>query len=340
MILIVSHKADGHGDAVCKELDLLQAQYIRLSLEDFPQELLVDLTFGVQVIRNSLAFNSKNIRINFDEITSVWYRRPNSPNYDPRLEGDFLALVKEETQVFTRSFWYSFDSYWMSRPEYVFYAEQKPLQLRVAEEIGWSIPPTLITNNPESAYYFYEQYERDIIVKPISRSWVDIHTDIGKQEYVIYTTPVSSYHAERLNDVKFCPTLFQQRIPKAFELRVTVVGPYVFACRIDSQNSEKTKHDWRRYDIPNTPHTAFNLPKDIKEKCIELAAKLGLNFGAIDIIVTPSGDYILCEINPNGQWYWIEHLTQMPITKTIAQVLHNRINIAEQPRWAHTVYGI
>lgn len=125
--------------------------------------------------------------------------------------------------------------------------------------------------------------------------------------------------------VSNCPVIIQSYIQKEFELRVTVVKDKVFACAIYSQSSERTREDWRRYDIPNTPHKIYKLPKQIEQKCVDIVKKLGLEFGCIDMIVTPGGEFIFLEINPNGQWLWIEHLTGLPIGDAISEELTRKI---------------
>ena len=51
--------------------------------------------------------------------------------------------------------------------------------------------------------------------------------------------------------------------------------------------------------------------------------KCGVSFGAVDMIVTPNDRYVFLEINPSGQFGWIEKLTGLPISRTIAEVLAN-----------------
>ena len=48
---------------------------------------------------------------------------------------------------------------------------------------------------------------------------------------------------------------------------------------------------------------------------------LGLCFGAIDMILTPKNEYVFLEVNPNGQWGWIEELTRVPISSAVANLL-------------------
>ena len=99
------------------------------------------------------------------------------------------------------------------------------------------------------------------------------------------------------------------------------MGERVFAAEIASQSSARTRHDWRHYDVDSTPHTVHQLPPAIERACITLVRSLGLVYGAIDFVLTPDGEYVFLEINPNGQYLWIEHLTGLPITAAIVDHL-------------------
>ena len=122
-------------------------------------------------------------------------------------------------------------------------------------------------------------------------------------------------------DLKTSPCLFQTYIEKSYELRVYVIHDDVFACRIESQANEKTKTDWRRYNLKETPHYKEKLSADVEEKCRRIVRDLGLEFGAIDLIVTPAGETVFLECNTQGHWLWIEELTGLPITQAICSRL-------------------
>ncbi len=117
--------------------------------------------------------------------------------------------------------------------------------------------------------------------------------------------------------------MVQEYVPKDVELRVTIVGRKVFACAIHSQDSELTKHDWRKYDFGNVRHELCTLPGEVEQNLIALLRFWNLSYGAIDLVRTPDGRYVFLEINPNGQWGWIEELTGAPIAETIAETLAN-----------------
>ena len=82
----------------------------------------------------------------------------------------------------------------------------------------------------------------------------------------------------------------------------------MFTVEIHSQDVPDAQHDWRRVDATALRHTPYDLPSQVAQKCIALTRQLGLAFGAIDLILTPEGKYIFLEINPNGQWAWIEQM--------------------------------
>jgi glutathione synthase/RimK-type ligase-like ATP-grasp enzyme len=121
--------------------------------------------------------------------------------------------------------------------------------------------------------------------------------------------------------VRYCPVIFQAYVPKRVELRITVVGGEVFAAEIHSQQSNHTRHDWRRYDLGETPHLPHELPADVARRCLRLVGELGLCYGAIDMVLTPDGRYVFIEINPNGQYLWIEQMTGLPISDAVCDLL-------------------
>lgn len=163
---------------------------------------------------------------------------------------------------------------------------------------------------------FYKQFNGNIIIKPIHSSKID---DVEKVK-IFFTNRMNEQHLSDLNKYTLTPCIFQECIDKECDIRVTVVNKKVFSAYVDSQSEEETKVDWRRKKRRFKP---YDLPIDIQEKCIAITHALGLSFGAIDIIKSTTGEYVFLEINPNGQWAWVEIDTGLEISNEIINYLSN-----------------
>jgi glutathione synthase/RimK-type ligase-like ATP-grasp enzyme len=217
-----------------------------------------------------------------------------------------------------QSLWSMLTDAWLpGRPLAVRQAEQKAFQLKLAGDLGFELPPTLITNRPADLVDFYREHDGLIVSKQAATAF-PATIGFGMVRFTELVTTRDIAHAQ---SISYCPMIFQAYVPKRVELRITVVGTRVFAAEIHSQANNRTRHDWRRYDLDRTPHLPHDLPHDVSAKCVRLVEELGLRYGAIDMIVTPDERYVFVEINPNGQYLWIEHQTGLPISEAICDLL-------------------
>jgi glutathione synthase/RimK-type ligase-like ATP-grasp enzyme len=196
--------------------------------------------------------------------------------------------------------------------------------LIVAKSCGLRIPPTLVTQDPAAAHRFYAQHDGAVLCKAIGQSGHVPQDDTRQRGRQIYANVVGPDAVEDFDRVRFAPTLFQRYIDKDYELRVTIVGNAVFAAAIESQRSERSKIDWRRYDTKQTPYYPYRLPEHIEQALLNLMRRLGLEYGAIDLIRSTTGEYVFLEVNPGGQWGWVEGMTGHPINEAVARWLITR----------------
>ena len=225
----------------------------------------------------------------------MWYRKPLPFTLDQQITNpEVRKFIDNECRAVTSGFYLNLgDAFWVNYPQKNRIASNKLFQLKLAQELGFEIPDTLVANDPEIAREFYYKHQGKIISKPLDQAYLEMND----QYFLVYTNKIEEGDLEKFNLISCSPTLFQEFIPKKIELRITIVGDNIFTASIDSQASDKTKVDWRH----------------IK--------RLGLVFGAIDMILTPEGKYIFLEVNPNGQYLWIELLTGLPISETLAHLL-------------------
>lgn len=315
LILIISTKFDPHVDIIIRQLNEQKIPFARFNTEDFPLASSLSILFEGIAHSEELTFPG-NPQIKGSDITAVWYRRPAQFEFPSEFSPAAHIFAEKETRATISGLWQLLDCLWVNHPEKNRIAELKLNQLKIANQLGIEIPKTLITNNPEDARKFFKSCSENIVIKSLSGGLVTDQLD----STAIYTNIVREADMKDVKSVRYTPALFQEYVPKEIELRITVVGKKVFAAEIHSQTQEKTLHDWRR-DTLNLSHKEHKLPKEIEQKCLGLVKSFGLHFGAIDMILTPDGRYVFLEINPNGQWAWIEDLTGMPISEALIDLL-------------------
>jgi hypothetical protein len=111
------------------------------------------------------------------------------------------------------------------------------------------------------------------------------------------------------------------------ELRVTIVGDQVLTAAINSQASERAAHDWRRDGVQLlNAWQPYELPSETEAKLLRVMDYFNLNYGAADFIVTPEGRHVFLEVNPGGEFFWLERCPGLPISSAIADVLLGRSN--------------
>lgn len=141
----------------------------------------------------------------------------------------------------------------------------------------------------------------------------------GNESAVLFTSLIEP---EDANDPRITLTahLLQEWVPKQHDLRLTAVGDDLFAVIIDVQGSERGMVDWRA-DYRSHRYVPTDVPDDVRRGVNAMLARLGLAFGALDFAVTPEGRWTFLEINPNGQWGWIEAALDLGISGAIADAL-------------------
>jgi glutathione synthase/RimK-type ligase-like ATP-grasp enzyme len=259
-----------------------------------------------------------------------------------------MEFTKSECLAFFNSFLDFAQCKWVNDREAERSASRKPFQLQAALAAGLRIPKTLITNDPAQVLAFRDECEGQIAFKPLSgvssraldysKEAADLFAGQFSLEPaikesstestipLIFTQILDDSKIPYLSNLAASPAIFQEYVEKSSELRVTIVGSQVFAARIYSQEANITKTDFRRFSLPGNPkirHELCKLPDELVRRLLQLMNALNLVFGCIDMIETPEGDYVFLEVNPSGQWGWIEDYTGAPISQALAGMLGN-----------------
>src|SRR5215472_1078555 len=191
----------------------------------------------------------------------------------------------------------------------------KPYQLNEIRAVGFSVPETLVTTDPQAVRAFWERHGA-VVYKSVSA----IRSRVSR---------LRPEHVGRLADVSSCPTQFQQYVAGT-DHRVHVVGTEVFPCEIRCQAD-----DYRYPGQQGVEIWACRLPQEVEDRCRSLANVLQLPVAGIDLRRTPEGQWFCFEVNPSPAFTYYQEATGQPIANAIARLLMAADGVSH-PGLAHT----
>lgn len=278
--------------------------YLRINSEDLDL-----MNFEVDPAGHIKCF-AENQEYDFSSVKSVVFKRIPTKYNNPSGDEN-SAYLNNERKHFFEGLYMTFEhAKWVNPMFATQIAERKIYQLKIASSLGLSIPKSIITNKLETAISFLQAQPKTII-KPISNGLQVLKNKV----YSIYTTEITaqSFRELELAETFSTPVFLQEQIPNKHDIRVTIVGQTLFAVRI---SKESTDVDWRKPGISKN-YQVVTLPESLINKLLNLTFKFRMIYSAIDLIETPSGDFIFLEINPVGEWVWLEHELGLNISEKL-----------------------
>jgi glutathione synthase/RimK-type ligase-like ATP-grasp enzyme len=326
VILLIGPKDEAHLRHIERRLLEKGAPSLAFSLEDMPSRCMLDVALdsrtpvGVRGRRGDATFDLAGVR-------SAWLHRRGfvmpSPEFSTKdrdfVESELHCMLFGTAMALTAPFW-------VNPPMAAVMTDggrAKIAQLELARTIGLSIPRTLVTNNPTTAREFVGSCPGGAIFKAFEPPLRNVAAD-GEPEKlaVLFTSRVDEAVLQQLDGIREAPCQFQAMVPKAYELRIVVMGNRVFATEIHSQENELSRIDFRQqYALDTTPYRAHDLPEAVATQCIRVVRALGLVFGVLDVIVTPEGEYVFLEVNQQGAYLWLEEMTGQPLVENMCEFL-------------------
>lgn len=317
-VLLITHSQDNESIAMLeKAIAERGGQSFRFDTDRFPTEIQLEIYYGRGTERKLLVSTDRG-SLDLNEVTAVWYRRINiAGGLPPSLDAQLRQASAHESRVTVQGLIASLDAFHLDPLTVIRRAENKQLQIQVASALGLETPLTLTTNSPAAVLQFAQECD-GMVTKMLSSFAIYAEG----QEKVVYTNPVRSEDLHHLAGLKFCPMTFQEVVPKALELRITIVGNQIFTAAVDSQQAEQSRYDWRKRGVALlNAWQPYALPPEIEQKLLKLMEQFNLHYGAIDMIVTPDDRYVFLEVNPVGEFFWLELCPGLSISQAIADLL-------------------
>lgn len=309
MLLILTSEKDLTADFLIVELINRGLPYFRLNAE---QLATADYVFGLSenTVQREVTVGAKKLPLN--EVQAVWYRRAVHPTPSGPSRGE-RVFVAGELRHLALGLVLNPEIVWVNPIDKVSVAELKLYQLQVAQQLGFRVPHTLVSRDPEALRNFAASNNAGTICKPIFHGMLVDET----ASYSIFTRRITP---ESIDDdaVRICPVFLQEEIVRRADVRATFIGPHCFVADI---TGEASLVDWRDPEVP-VSYSVSSLGSEIEGMCRAMLAKLGLIYGAFDFVRTPTGDLVFLEVNPTGEWAWLEDRLGFPMRDAFIQVFY------------------
>lgn len=270
----------------------------------------------------------------------VWWRRARKP-YMPKeaVHPEDYPFASRENAFFFESLTNVLapNAWWINPKAEAHRANSKLFQLKTALSCLLSIPMTLFSNDPKDIRSFVVEHQAEgVIYKPLSAGvWFE---EQGMR--LAYTAKISQSHLPEDALLQQVPGIFQKEIPKAFELRVVYFGGFIVAAKLFSQEHSEGKIDWRAIPPGKMEVEPCVLSRELEKQIGMFMRKMGLVFGSLDFIVTPTGEPIFLEVNEQGQFLWLEEYhSDIKMLDIFIQFLLSRSShfLWEERKMAHCV---
>ncbi len=316
-VLMLTHSGDYFTvDRVAAALVRRGVKTFRFNTDRFPEETKLIAKFTGRAVTHVIKDGAKSV--DASAIRAVWARKIWWPSLAEDLDPDFKGMCMRESMAALESFLNGLTfARWVNEPRSDRQAENKLWQLRTAQEVGLPVPRTLMTNDPVQMKSFFREVNKKMVAKLLT----PISISMDAATAFVHTSEVTSRDVADGNLLRHSPMVFQEQIPKACELRIAFVNGSMFVGAIDASGSKDGQVDWR-LSSPEAVHWRRDeVPVDVSTKLSALMSKLGLVYGAIDLIRTPGGEHVFLEVNSGGEWGMLERDLDYPISEAIAEAL-------------------
>lgn len=316
-VLVLAAETDRTVDGVVTELNELRVPVMRVDTSWFPQNMSIAAEFHGGCCGGVLRTTHHEVELG--NVRSVWVRTPSTYEFPDTMSAAERDYARREAKIGVGGALLALpDVLWVNRPDLAATAVYRPLQWVIAARCGMAVPRSLVTNDPVAVRRFAERSRTGVVVKPLTANllYEDNTYKMG------WTRKLTADDLGDLRGIDVTAHLIQDWVEKIWECRAVVVGDEVFAVAIHA-GSESARVDWRS-DYAALSYEVIDLPSVVVKSLRLIMKELGLVYGAFDLAVSNDGGsevFWFLEINPGGQYGFLEGATGVPITASLARFL-------------------
>lgn len=312
MLLVLTTRDDATTDFLFTYLEERNLPRFRLNFED-----LKDTHLSFSAGRNGLhqLICTPQHEVALDDVEAIWLRRLAAPEVPASIDERFRGFVADEIRHTLEGMLAGCEAMWVNPLWTIHIAERKLHQLRVAQKHGLTVPATLVSNEGEELIRFAEGAASGVICKPLSRSLLVS----DEEELAVYTHRVEADELREWQaELSQCPTLLQAFV-EGTDVRVTVIGEDIYTVAVETE--DEAHLDWRHRENV-VSYSVRELPEAMESKIRGMMEILDILYGAFDFILTDDGEWYFLEVNPAGQWAWLEIELDLPMRESFAKLFY------------------
>lgn len=308
-ILIISEPDDVHAYAVFNALQRQDEADVHLfDCAQFPARMNLDIALSPRDSSHYRIWLAQDKFIDREAVRSIWWRRPLNSNHQVfnRESPEHLSAMTESMMTI-QGIWQAGSCLWVNDIARAATMRHKPWQFDLAKQCDLTIPETLITTIPEHAQQFWQQHYGQITYQLSWQTFSEIHESrkLDWEELI------------RIESSKLAQIIFQERVPGAVDLRITIIGNEILSAALELLPSSDPLRPQPNRGI----YQRHDLPIEMQHKLLLMMRRSGLEYGVIDLRVRPDGEHVFLGINPYGHFLFVEHACQFPISDLLAKHL-------------------
>lgn len=249
---------------------------------------------------------SEGFALPLNEVSVLWWRRVRADQETAAHAADEhqRRLVNNDCRgALAGVLAASFRGSWVSSPEATDRAADKVYQLMVAHDAEFRVPRTLVSQSKDEVVAFIREVGR-VVVKPV----------VGASGPLMFTRYLDDPESIAESSFAVCPAIYQEYIPGNRHIRLNCFGEDMYAALIETDDL-----DWRP-DL-NVPISRWAVPTDLARLVRRVLRRLGLRMGIVDLKLTPQGEAVWLEVNPQGQFLFLEPLIGEPLADHFVEFL-------------------
>ncbi len=310
-VLVLTNAADATSDYLCSRLADGEVPYVRFNTD-------VDCETA-RLVYNEGGHNLswKGQHLSPTQVSAVVLRRPKPIGLGSAADEQSKGHASLEWSEGLEGFLAHIETVkWINHPSRNCMASHKIEQLTRAKRYNLSVPSTTVTNSQDVAKGFVESQKNGVVVKPMSSGYIERESG----DSIIYTREFHKTNLIHLESLGTCPVMFQEKIRKRTDVRVTVLDEAMIAIEMNRiESSGEQVLDIRRDNMRNIQYGRIEIPDSIRTNLRALLVSYGLRFAAVDFGISKTGEWVFFEINPNGQWAWLDLEADAGISELFVQ---------------------